>query len=274
MSKRNVVAAVAMLGAGGLFAGCGFSQPTAGCIVQDGEWMAKYTLKTPEHAGRMCGSLAGEDIGVYKFSEFNKRGTTILTLRPRGAAALTTYRYEVVKLDASGNPEYDPKGEVVLEKVAVSRMGTKADGSSYVPADATAIGPLADEPDEDFFCGTSSFSKEAAMGSVEVRHLRTDALLAEPDEVTYSFKQVKVYAHPSAPGTQLSGSFSYTRGGCTAEYEMVAMWPAVPCDPDSDEPADNCGEGSGINPDFDVVCDAALRACVPARPIPSLEGGR
>ena len=30
-----------------------------------------------------------------------------------------------------------------------------------------------------------------------------------------------------------------------------------------------CGEGSGINPDFAVECDADLGFCVPSKPIPS-----
>lgn len=269
MSKRNVVTAVAMIGAAGLFTGCNFSQPTAGCIVQDGVWQAKYTLKTTD-AGPACNSLKGEALGVYKFSDFGKPNSTILTIRPEGAASLTRYYYEVPELDANGDPVMKD-GEQVMEEIEVDRLGVDANGEPIHPSVATAESPFQEEPEADGFCSTQGFTKAAAVSALEVRNERDDSLLAEAQDVSYGYSNVKVYSDPTAPGTQLSGTFTYTVNGCTAEYDMVAMWPAVGCDPDSDKPADNCGEGSGINPDFDVVCDAELKACVPAKAIPSLK---
>ena len=247
--------AVAMIGAAGLLSGCNFSQPMPGCIVQDGDWQAKYTLKTSEHAGQACGALKGEALGVYKFTDPKKAGSTILAIRPEGAAALMVHHYETTTVDSSGKE--------VTEKVAAPRV-TDA-------RVATTIGSFADEPDANSFCGGTSFTPAAVNASVVYDKYQTTKEVAPAQSLTYSFDKVEVYSDPAAPGTQLRAELSYTEGGCTAKYDVVAMWPIVECTPGSTDPKTSCGEGSGVNPDFAVECDQALKVCVPSKPIPSLK---
>lgn len=131
------------------------------------------------------------------------------------------------------------------------------------PSLQTATGKLTDTTDAQDFCSATDFP--AAMVNASATST------AAATSITYQFANVKMYSAPDAPGTQLTGDLTYTRDGCTAEYTVRALWPATGCDPESTKPADLCGEGSGINPDFAVECDADLGVCVPSKPIPSFK---
>jgi hypothetical protein len=112
----------------------------------------------------------------------------------------------------------------------------------------------------------------AKVDATEVLHINTNEQLVAAEMVSYTFETVEVYSHPSAPGTQLRGTMKYSDGaGCEAEYTVNALWPQTSCVPGSTKPAESCGEGSGLNPDFDAVCDADLEACVLTKPAPSFK---
>ena len=231
MTKNIVSVTVAVLSAGALVTGCNFEQPSAGCIVQDASfanWYAKYDLKPDQNLSTTCQALVvkGELMGVFKFTDPNKAGSTVLTIRPQGLYS---------------RANRDP-------------------GDPYLQ---TAVGKLADEPDANSFCAASDFSLASVNASASGTSPATS--------ISYQFSNVKVYAAPEAPGTQLGGDLTYTRDGCTIQLGVRALWPAVTCDPESSNPAQTCGEGSGINPEFAVTCDPDLGRCVPAKDIPSLK---
>lgn len=231
MIKNIVSVTAAVLGAGALLAGCNFEQPSAGCIVQDASfanWYAKYDLKEGQNLSSEClaKSIKGENVGVFKFTDPEKAGSAVLTIRPQGLYSRATR---------------DP-------------------GDPYAQ---NAVGKLADEPDATNFCAANDFS----LATVNAAESSSEAATS----ISYQFSGVKVYAAPAAPGTQLSGDLTYTRDGCTIEYKVRAIWPSVACNPDSSNPAENCGDGSGINPEFAVTCDPELKRCVPVKEIPSLK---
>lgn len=134
----------------------------------------------------------------------------------------------------------------------------------------TALGDLANDRDAEDFCNAPSFP--AARVNV-----------ASPaNEIVYQYANVRVYSAPSAPGTQMTGELTYTNNGCTSKYVMNAIWPAVGCDPESDSPAENCGPGSGLNPDFAATCITTANCasvysvspancCVPTNQVPSFK---
>jgi len=237
MTRNIVSVAAALLGAGALVTGCNFEQPDAGCIVQDASfanWYAKYDLtEAPTGAGCESTILKGEPLGVFKFVNPEKAGEGKLTIRPFGLASRATR---------------DP-------------------GDPYLQ---TAVGSLQDEP-VDNFCSATNF----AEATVNAGPRAEDAAAEIPGEaatvITYQFENVQVYTAPRAPGTQLKGQLTYTRDGCTSKYAVRAIWPSVSCVPGSSEPRDNCGEGSGVNPDFNVECDAELERCVPVGNIPAFK---
>jgi hypothetical protein len=268
MIKNIVSVAAAVLGAGVVLTGCNFDQPTAGCIVQDASfanWYAKYDLKS-ENLTEECEAfvLGGETWGVFKFTDPEKANSSILTIRPAGLysrAALDpcdTFTQNQLREGLSGQ-------ELSALNAALAAECGPPEQSNTAQ---TAVGSLAEEPDAQNFCATSDWK----AGTVRPRpagSVRPD--VAPTTSISYQFDSVRVYAAPEAPGTQLSAELTYTRDNCTINYHVRALWPLTACDPESDSPADNCGEGSGINPEFDVVCDPELLRCVPAKEIPSLK---
>jgi hypothetical protein len=246
MTKNILNAAVTVLAASSLLAGCDFEQPEAGCFVQDHiSWAVKYDPvddpKDQNNAACTVRAPTAELLGVFKFVDPDDSSVSLLTLRPAGLASRA--------LRDTTNPS----------------------------SAQTASGNFATERDAEDFCAAPTFSV-ATVDAAFVPAVPPDPEDPEDEgtpaipatEVTYEFSNVRVYSAPSSPGTQLAGSLKYTRDGCTSTYEIRALWPAVGCDPDSDLPEENCGEGSGLNPDFAATCDAVAHICVPAKGIPSL----
>jgi hypothetical protein len=125
---------------------------------------------------------------------------------------------------------------------------------------AYSLGALAKESDAEGFCSATD---------VEVAEKRAEADTTEnlpAVEIRYQWSDVRVLAIPRAPGTQMVANLEYTENGCTAQYEVWAMWPSVPC-----ETNEECQEAGSINPDFSVTCEPSLGLCVPARRPPSLD---
>jgi len=263
MSKR-ITTAVAILGVAGVFSGCDLEQPSAGCQVQDATdapWQAAYFLKNPADAARSCGKLKGEAIGVFKYLN-PENGLSRLAIRPEGAASLVSFEVE----DAEGNVEEKERTD---------------------PKSATSLSEsLTNKPDATGLCDAAGF----APATVNARAVTVIADGVEEDipaqSVSYAYDSVQVYSAPSAPGTQLKGTFRYSdgAGGEACEYTMIALWPQVTCDinafnnPTDQNTAARCAEGSGLNPDFDAVCVAAIGSggkggCVPnpAKGVPSFK---
>ncbi|WP_309892859.1 hypothetical protein [Archangium sp.] len=262
MTKR-IATTVAVLGAASIISGCAIEQPSAGCFVQDSSfalWQAKYIPKTEADAAKACGQLKGEELGVWKYSNPEASAADVaanraarLAIRPRGLASLTRTSYKYKEVDPATGKEVEKSRTV--DRVTQDKWD-----------DATALSTtLPPEPDSEGYCKATGFAPAALTVETVTNHV-TGATVAPAASVTYQFNDdVEVFSAPSAPGTQLRGSLTYTSGACTAEYEVWALWPSVGCVPGSTEPAESCGVGSGLNPDFDAVCDADLEACVPAK---------
>jgi hypothetical protein len=264
MTKR-IATAVAVLGTAGMISGC-FEQPSAGCVVQDApDWTAKYTLTDKSKEGESCGKLTGEQIGVFKYINPNataedraQNKVSRLAIRPNGQASLNTFVYPIQDTNKDGTPAFYPNGKPKLDTHEESRLFE----AGATPADATNMSTsFTEEPDPKGVCEASGFpqTRVAAKDIVFTPpHGFGDEVRVPAQTAEYLFKKVEVYSDPSAPGTVLRGTLEYGDGtGCKAEYEVVAMWPTVACETDAD-----CGEGSGLNPDFSVKCDTTLNKVV------------
>jgi hypothetical protein len=233
MTKNIVSVAAALLGAGALVTGCNFEQPDAGCIVQDAS-VANWYAKYELKPDQVI--TAGCE-------------STILQGEPLGVFKFV-------------NPEQAGEAKLTIRPFGLATRATRDPGDPYLQ---TAVGSLTEQP-VDNFCSATDFS-DASVNAVA----KTTAPPEAATQITYKFANVQVYTAPRAPGTQLKGELTYTRDGCTSQYTLRAIWPSVACDPASNVPADNCGEGSGVNPDFNVECDPVLKRCVPVGDIPAFK---
>jgi hypothetical protein len=155
---------------------------------------------------------------------------------------------ELVGVFKFRDPTKENSNILTLRPAGLASRGARDAGDQI---NQTAIGSLAEEPDTNDFC------KAADLGVASVSAVSSSS--EDATQISYKFTNVNVYSAPRAPGTQMQADLSFTRDGCTAEYTMRAMWPARPCDPDDAEPSHNCGAGSLINPDLDVVCDTTVK---------------
>lgn len=231
MIKNIVSVTAAVLSAGVMLTGCNFEQPSAGCIVQDASFANWYAK--------------------YDLKEGQNLSTECQDLAPKG---------ETMGVFKFTDPEKPNSAVLTIRPFGLYSRATRDPGDPYLQ---TALGKLAEEPDAANFCAATDFSLATVNASASSSE--------EATSISYQYSNVKVYAAPQAPGTQLSADLTYTRDNCTIQLGVRAIWPAVGCTPGSSNPADNCGEGSGINPEFAVTCDEVLNRCVPAKAIPSLK---
>jgi hypothetical protein len=216
MTKNILKTALVVLGAGSLVTGCNFEQPKAPCFVQDaGNWYAKY-----------------DPIDTPRLSD----GTTCTAVAPT-AERLGVYKFVDPDNQGASILTIRPSG------LLVGNLATRDPGP---PSLQTALGRFATKPDAEDFCSATDFSIATVDAAAEGSLPQT--------KVTYELSEVRVYSAPSAPGTQLTGTLKYTKDGCTSTYTVRAMWPAEPCIPGTTAPATNCGDGSGLNPDFAATC--------------------
>jgi len=231
MIKNIVSVTAAVLSAGVMLTGCNFEQPTAGCIVQDASFANWY--------------------GKYDLKEGQNLTTECQALVPKG---------ETMGVFKFVDPKKANSTVLTIRPFGLYSRATRDPGDPYLQ---NAVGKLAEEPDASSFCAATDFSLASVNASASGTTPATS--------ISYQYSNVRVYAAPQAPGTQLTGDLTYTRDGCTIQLGVRAIWPAVACTPGSTKPAESCGAGSGINPEFDVTCDEELSRCVPAKAIPSLK---
>ncbi|MBJ6760975.1 hypothetical protein JGU66_09380 [Myxococcaceae bacterium JPH2] len=237
--RKNILSTVVMLGIGMAVSACDSDQPTPGCVVQDSAsapWFGKYDLvegPVPVEAGVTC---------------------TAASQAPAGED-LGVWKF----YDVSTN-----KAALTIRPRGLASLGSKDPNNKY--SDLQGTGGITNDVDANQFCNATDFNL-AKVNAVDG---------ASTTAISYQFSNVRVYSAPSAPGTQLTGELTYIKNGCKSTYVVRAIWPSTPCDPtaDASDPAnaiDTCGEGSGVNPDFDVVCDATVKKCVAAKAIPSFK---
>ncbi len=231
MIKNIVSVTAAVLSAGVLLTGCNFEQPGAGCIVQDASFANWY-------------------------AKYDLKDGQNLT----PACQALVVKGELWGVFKFTDPEKPNSAVLTIRPQGLYSRASRDPGDPYLQ---NAVGKLDDEPDASNFCAAKDFSLATVNASA--------AGTTPATSISYQFSNVRVYADPRAPGTQIGGDLTYTRDGCTIQMGVRALWPAVACDPESTKPAESCGEGSGINPEFAVVCDPDLSRCVPAKEIPSLK---
>jgi hypothetical protein len=130
-----------------------------------------------------------------------------------------------------------------------------------------ALGRLPETADADNVCAVEELS-------VAEQHAPAQARPPLPElRAAYLWQNVRLIERPDAPGLQLSAELELTLNGCTAHYEVWALYPGtVTCKGAQGEPDDSvCRDSRLLHPDFDTVCDPTLLRCVPARRPPSFK---
>lgn len=234
-------------------------QPQPYCSTGHGDFAAVYTLKSGD-AQSACGQLKGEVLGLqtyYATGGLNgtpKFSESSMAIRPALLGELIDRG-----LNSSDPPIVDPAAE------------------------PNALGDFATSlPDDDDFCVAPKFS----VSQVTLPELPLipgdpdDPETPDEDESTpdtppqpatsikYEWSNARVLVSANYQGTQFSADLKFTQDGCTAEYEVVGVYPLAGCATD-----DECQDTTvtGISPDFDLKCHPDLGFCVLNGDLPALK---
>jgi len=245
------------LGAGSLV-GC--QQPQSYCTTAHGDFAATYKLKSgdPQSA---CGGFTGDILGLQTyFATGGLNGTpkfseASMAIRPAYLGDLVEFAAGWTPPVADPDPRHTPN--------AVGKFDTSL-------------------PDGDEFCAATNFS----VAEISLPELPLiPAVLDDPEtpdvdesadevpavpatSVRYEWRNVRVLVSANYQGTQFSADLKFTQDGCTAEYEVLGLYPLATCEKDMD-----CQDTSvtGINPDFAVKCQTDLGFCVLRGELPALK---
>src|SRR5262245_59870707 len=156
------------------------------------------------------------------------------------------------------DPTTDKNSLVIKPDRLAALDATDPDHPSY------SLGEFPSEPDASLFCGALSIS-------VAEKHVPATATAPAVD-IKYEWKSARAASMAEAPGSQFVGELLYSEGGCTAEYEVWGVWPALCCKNAQGQADDSlCTDADHMNPDFALICDPTQYRCVPAKRPPSLK---
>lgn len=102
----------------------------------------------------------------------------------------------------------------------------------------------------------------------QVPSMTTDARQVTPGgaDITYKWRNVRIYDSAPIPGTQWMAELEYTENGCTATYEAVGVFPAISCATSTGGTdvalCKNRFLGLSLDPAYLVTCDTVSKLCM------------
>jgi len=257
-SVSSTLTAASALGLG-LALGLACQQPQPYCTTAHGDFAATYKLKSgdPQSA---CGQLTGELLGFQTYS-----ATGGLNGTPKFSEASMAIRPSLIgELVERGTNSYEPP---ILDPNAEPNALAKF---------TTSL------PDDEEFCEATKFSvSEITLPELplipgdpddpetpDVDESTADTPPIPATSIRYQWSNARVLVSANYQGTQFSADLKFTQDGCTAEYEVTAVYPAATCEADAD-----CQDTTvtGINPDFDLKCQTDIGLCVLSGDVPALK---
>lgn len=226
------------------------TQPQILCTTGHGVAAARYTLKSGDPNSE-CGAIVGDVLGM------------------------NTYYAE-----KDGLPDFTNISIAIRpESVGVYAQNVADRGLDVDFGSVNSVGKFTDNlPDGDDFCTVEEFEAakvslpflEFVPGVEDDPNTEEDETVDElPEqaamEITMEWSNARFYVTADAQGTQFTAELKYTQNGCTAEYEVLGLFPAAGCASD-----DDCQVSTnGINPNFATECDMNLGLCIPKGDVPA-----
>jgi len=206
VNARNVIrivlgaAGAAILGFGAL--SCS-DQPRVRCAAARGNFAATYRLVS---GSGPCAGLKGDILAVQTYNPAN----------------------------ADRTPNWD-QASMAIQPQAMTSLVQTGSGAMVTDPNAEdlpyALGSFStSQPGADDFCTVPTLS---------VARIRLPEIAACMDgmtptgqpatDVTYTWSNVRVYVTAAANGTELAASLKVEQDGCTAEYAVEGLYPAISC---------------------------------------------
>lgn len=225
-------------------------QPRPACTTARGSFAAAFHLK--EGSGE-CSTRPGEILGVQPYFRASSGG---------------------------GNLDFSLPGRVAIQSSRMSELADTARKLDIPLPDAPlySLGTFDDaEADDDDVCIVSELS------AVERKFPEVndgEEVVLPALTLSYAWSNVRVPVSAAHPGTQFRADLTLRENGCSATYDVWALWPAIACKGDDGRPQDELcfsarsEEGYKLPPDAMVRCDETLFVCVPRQAPPSFTEGQ
>lgn len=261
--KTKTLGWIVTLGVAAAAAMASCSQPKVECqvaLAAYNGYAARYTLKNTPSAECMAYVVPGDIIGMEFYHPPTADGTSY-------DPSKTTI---AIQSDSLGN------------EVANRGLDTAAGHFPFAQGAFTAS-----QPDDKDFCTVPTFTSAAQQDFAAIPGTGgTGGDGSGPgdppvpaDSVKLEWSNLQVYVTAAAQGTQFSADLKYTENGCELQYSVIGMWPAIGCGGTDDmgnpngmpddrlcnpcaNPDAGFAFGSGISPDFPIICDPNLLLCV------------
>jgi hypothetical protein len=255
MGKRAFVGAI-LLALAAFAAGC--DQPKPKCAAAHGNFAATFKLVSGDGP---CAELESGILNVQSYNDPKSDSDPVLDPNKPTLAIQTQETTDVLWSGRETDPDEKPFAFGAFDKP---------------------------DPDDEGFCTVRSLSLAVlrADATEAVPEMMIDECTIEPAQpamdaidISYKWRNVRVVMTPRAIGTKFEADLEYTVDGCTAEYEVAAVWPLVECgspvEGGEDEPLPDAGEEEEpAASDEDAGVDAVDSGCPPAEepePMPELE---
>lgn len=219
--------------------GCGMSQAPLTCVIGQGGWFVKYSLKNPSSTG-VCSQKVGEGLGIRKYFPSGQNPLVDIRTDTLGNMALQT--------PGDPNPLHSP------------------DSSGTLAADA---------PDANNFCSIATFTRAeqnippSAGGPGDIIYEWSDARFLTQANVPGTQMMATLRYTEGGCTAEYKAVAMQPYKDCTkvdaqGNPLLDAMGNPVPDD-------SACrGSMSGVNPDFAVRCEPTLLRCTLVNDPPSL----
>lgn len=243
-------------------AAAGCTQPPVNCTVSAAmPYSGKYKLTAGEGGGD-CANLMGDALGFGAYNPATDEGKpdldrVFMSVRTTFLGGLVAHAKDYGLADTADGHAPHAFGEFSpsVPDGGICRPTELSAALQDIPAVAADPGDP-DDPEDDI-------PEQPATSMQE------------------TWTNVEVYVTAASLGTQVRGHYAVTQDTCSAEYDVIALFPQVYCgdedvlpDNDSDDvnspddsfcnadPHPQLGYGSGISPDFPVKCDPVMLVCV------------
>lgn len=236
MTRHLFVIAVAVA----MQAGCGVSQAPLTCVIGQGGWFARYSLKPNQTVTGACAQKVGEGLGIRKYF-------------PAGQKPMVD-----IRTDTLGSMALQTPGDA---------------DTSHSPNSSGAL--TAESPDSSNFCSIANFSKAEqnipvnAGGPGDIAYEWSDARFLTQANVPGTQMIASLKYTEGGCTAQYKVVAMQPFKDCT---KMDAQGSAV-LDAQGNPVGDDTlcrGASSGVNPDFAVKCEPNLLRCTLMSDPPSL----
>ena len=236
MTRHLLVIAITVA----LQAGCGVSQAPLTCVIGQGGWFAKYSLKPNQTVTGACAQKVGEGLGVRKYFPAGQKPMVDIRTDTLGAMALQT------PSDADSSHSPNSSGTLTAESPDSSNFCSIANftkAEQNIPASAGGPGDIVYEWSNARFLTQANVPGTQMMASLKYTE----------GGCTAEYKVVAMQPFKDCTKMDAQGSAVLDAQG----------------NPVADDSACR-GSLSGVNPDFNVKCDPTLVKCTLVNDPPSL----